>query len=177
MEKPDIAQIKEEFDVLLKFVPNKKLIMEIGTGKGGALYEMMQVADNNAEFVSVDIRDYEMEYPSIETMQSWCKEGQKLSVIIGDSTSQDIINQVKKILNGRKFDFLFIDGNHDYEYVQKDYENYGEMTEGLIAFHDIVHGFHPGFLFDEIKGSKVKIIHDLNQDCMGIGLLYERYTS
>jgi len=38
--------------------------------------------------------------------------------------------------------FLFIDGNHTYKGVKKDFEMYSNLVGegGLIAFHDIVQG-------------------------------------
>ena len=40
----------------------------------------------------------------------------------------------------RKIDFLFIDGDHTYEGIRADFENYSTLVRpgGLIAFHDIV---------------------------------------
>ena len=57
--------------------------------------------------------------------------------ILGDSAAPETIAKVKEMLAGRPVDILFIDGNHEYEGVKKDYEIYGPMTRHLIAFHDI----------------------------------------
>ena len=64
---------------------------------------------------------------------------QKLILIRDDSHKKSIINKVGNILNGEKLDFLFIDGDHEYEGVKKDYNNYSKYVKkgGLIAFHDI----------------------------------------
>ena len=39
------------------------------------------------------------------------------------------------------FDFIFVDGGHDYETVQNDYEKYWPMVRpgGVMAFHDIAY--------------------------------------
>jgi hypothetical protein len=44
-------------------------------------------------------------------------------------------NQKKKM----QVDFLFIDGNHSYEYHKGDFQNYSKFVRsgGIIAFHDI----------------------------------------
>lgn len=59
-----------------------------------------------------------------------------LTLVIGDSTSEKTINIVKKL---GKYDLIFIDANHDYEYVKKDFENFKPFLEkgGVIGFHDI----------------------------------------
>jgi len=53
------------------------------------------------------------------------------TVLCGDSTI--IHNQI-----GRKVDAVFIDGNHSYEYVKKDLENYYSKVRegGIVALHD-----------------------------------------
>jgi predicted O-methyltransferase YrrM len=88
---------------------------------------------------------------------------------------------IKGILNGKKIDFLFIDGDHSYLGVKKDFELYAPLVKrgGIIAFHDIV----PSFLCPEVKVHKFwneikinyrykEIVKDPNQDAYGIGVLY-----
>lgn len=49
--------------------------------------------------------------------------------------------KVKSILNGENLDFIFIDGDHTYKGVKKDFEMYSKLVKrGIIAFHDIVPG-------------------------------------
>lgn len=57
--------------------------------------------------------------------------------IVGDSHDSRIISIVKKRLHGRQIDLTFIDGDHSYEGVKRDYEIYGPLTKHLIALHDI----------------------------------------
>jgi len=47
--------------------------------------------------------------------------------------------KLKKLLKNQKLDLLFIDGDHRYEGVKKDFEMYGPLVKknGIIAFHDI----------------------------------------
>jgi len=59
--------------------------------------------------------------------------------------SQDKIIWVKKYSNDAvkdvpdNIDFIYIDGNHEYEYVKKDIENYWKKVKkgGILAGHDI----------------------------------------
>ena len=59
-----------------------------------------------------------------------------LIVLCGDSTSKWCINNAKKL---GPFDLVFIDGNHQAPFIQKDFENFGSLIRknGVIAFHDI----------------------------------------
>lgn len=66
----------------------------------------------------------------------------KIFLIRADSHDIRTLDVVKRILGGHKLDFLFIDGDHTYEGVKKDFEMYSPLVRkgGLIAFHDIVPG-------------------------------------
>jgi len=69
---------------------------------------------------------------------------QKTFNIKKDSYKQEeTLEEVKKNLNGNQLDFLFIDGDHSYEGVKKDFEMYSPLVRkvGIIAFHDIVKNY------------------------------------
>ena len=57
--------------------------------------------------------------------------------IIGDSQSPDTMKDLKCILDDNKIDLLFIDGDHSYEAVKRDYELYEPLTRHVVALHDI----------------------------------------
>jgi predicted O-methyltransferase YrrM len=77
-------------------------------------------------------------------------------------------------------DFLFIDGDHQYEGVRKDYNLYSRLVRpgGLIAFHDIVPGDEelvggvPRF-WEEMKQSHKtsELVESWNQRAYGIGVV------
>ncbi len=75
-----------------------------------------------------------------------------LTLICGDSTSKRVLSIVDKF---ELFDLVFVDANHTYEYVKKDFENYVKMLEkgGVIAFHDIESPDWPGInkFWNELK--------------------------
>ncbi len=90
-----------------------------------------------------------------------------------------------KIINDRKIDLLFIDGDHRYSGAKKDWKLYSPLvrSNGLIVFHDIL--FHPKVrackvdrLWNEIKDDyKHREILDRNDDrgwgqWGGIGIIY-----
>ena len=60
------------------------------------------------------------------------------------------------------FDFVYIDGNHEYEYVKQDLTNYYPMVKagGILAGHDYT-GMWPGVAkavdeFGQVKGLQIK---------------------
>jgi predicted O-methyltransferase YrrM len=55
--------------------------------------------------------------------------------IYGSSIDESVINKAKSF---GEFDAVFIDGNHSYEYVKSDWENYSKLVkkDGIVAFHD-----------------------------------------
>ena len=87
----------------------------------------------------------------------------------------------KNILNDKKVDFLFIDGDHTYQGVKKDFEIYCSLVkkDGIIGFHDIVSGPEedvgevPKFWKEIKKRSKYQeIIKKREQGGYGIGIIY-----
>lgn len=60
--------------------------------------------------------------------------------VIGDSHSIITKSNVQHELDGRLFDFIFLDGDHSYQGVSKDFDMYFDLLSsgGCIAFHDIV---------------------------------------
>ena len=66
-----------------------------------------------------------------------------LTLICGDSTSERV--QKKANMLG-PYDLIFIDANHAYEFVKKDFENALKMISpnGIIAMHDIFAPSAPG---------------------------------
>lgn len=182
------AQIKEEFLELLKIFEelNPKYIMEIGTANGGTLFSFCKLAKDDATIISVDLPEgpFGGGYPEwkIPIYQAFAKENQKLYLLRKDSHQQETLEEVKKILNGNKLDFLFIDGDHTYKGVKKDFEMYSPLVRkgGIIAFHDIVcHSLVPmevqvEKLWKEIKNifPLKELIKSPNQDWAGIGVIF-----
>ena len=57
--------------------------------------------------------------------------------MIGDSTSENIHAKVKCL--NMQYDIIFLDGNHEYDYVKADYAFYSQWLNkgGYFVFHDI----------------------------------------
>ncbi len=181
------AQVQDEILELLRILDEikPKIVIEIGTAGGGTLFLFSRVASEEATIISIDLPGGKFGggYPNWMTplYKTFGLPKQKLHLIRANSHSQETLERVKNILNNRKVDFLFIDGDHTYEGVKRDFEMYSPLVKegGIIAFHDIV--IHPpetgcevSKFWDEIKKKYeyVEIIEDQNQDWGGIGLLF-----
>jgi len=57
--------------------------------------------------------------------------------ILGDSHDPETLAKLKERLGGEAVNVVFIDANHEYIDVMKDYEMYGSLAQDIVAFHDI----------------------------------------
>jgi predicted O-methyltransferase YrrM len=178
-------QIREEIIQLLRLVEvmRPKNVLEIGTSKGGTLFLFTHVSDLEANIISVDLPDTSR-CPEWKTpfFESFAKEHQRIYLIKRDSHNPETVHDVKKIIGDTGIDFCFIDGDHSYDGVKKDFEIYSPLMakDGIIAFHDIVK--HPNQkevkvdkFWEEIKSNQYRyseFVTDWNQNEKGIGILH-----
>ena len=57
--------------------------------------------------------------------------------ILGNTHNPETLKRLKGLLAGRPINLLFIDANHSYDSVRKDFEIYGPLTRHIVAFHDV----------------------------------------
>lgn len=149
LRKMNSMQIKEEIEKFQLEVDLKKpkIIVEIGTANGGTLSRWLEI--ESAEIViSIDYplgvhggQGYEERMNVItETLENCNYLNKKFFSINGDSKDIKTINKLESILNGKKIDFLFIDGDHTYDGVKSDFENYQKFLNNgsIVGFHDII---------------------------------------
>jgi cephalosporin hydroxylase len=164
-----------------------RVILEIGTCKGGTLYLWLQLLKDidGGTAISVDLPGgkfgggYHPGY--LKLFESFCQHGQRLICFRGNSQDPGIRLSVEKEVSGRCVDFLFIDGDHTYEGVRKDFESYGPLVRpgGLIAFHDIcprdaATGIEVSRFWDEVKTryDHEVFISEGGHRRIGIGVLF-----
>lgn len=179
-------QIKEEFIELLKIVKREKPknFLEIGTAFGGTLFCFCRILPQNSKIISIDLPNGYLGggYPKwkLPIYKSFANKNQNLYLIRGNSRSKTVISIIKKILNNEKLDFVFIDGDHRYNLVKKDFYIYKNFCKkgSIIAFHDIlpdtIRKTEVYKFWNEIKNQykHKEIISNKNNKGFGIGLVY-----
>lgn len=100
-----------------------KTVVEIGTHKGMSSAHMAKFAKKIFTF---DIEDYKEKY------KAWDEFGISERIFY-----QTIENRqdIKKVLDGIKWDFAFIDGSHTWEDARRDWELVNKC--GRVLFHDV----------------------------------------
>ncbi len=166
-------------------------VIEVGSASGGSLFLLARVAAPGATLVSVDLPPG----PKSPGYAAWREDlyrafagsDRTIELVRADSHAASTAARVKELL-GEPADVLFIDGDHSYAGVARDYELYAPLVRpgGLIAFHDIVADHRTRFgietpnnsgdvhkLWSEIRGrgTATEIVDDPGQNGFGIGVL------
>lgn len=132
---------------------------EIGIFKGGShllISNILKLKNPKLESIGIDIQDKHM------------TEDIKKYINLHIGTSEDY--------KGKKYDLVFIDGDHSYEGLATDYENLGQYAN-IVMFHDINDSTCPGVVkfWNEIKeGKEYKefTYQTNNQPIQGIGIIF-----
>ena len=181
------SEILEFCKFIYKLKPRR--ILEIGTAKGGSLFLFSRISGKNSTIFSIDlpiikyVGGITLAPPPKIFFKAFKLDDQKMAIIRGDSHDSSTLKKVKRILKKNKIDILFIDGNHSYKGVKKDFEIYSPLVRknGIIAFHDIVEvpsesGVRVNKFWNEIKEyyEYLEFVEDWNQGRYGIGVIYKK---
>jgi methyltransferase family protein len=164
-----------------------KVIVEIGTRAGGTLFFWSQCSKSLELLVSIDLPagihggGYPKQRGRFYRLFTQNLPNCRLELLRLDSQQESTRARVLELLAGRPIDFLFIDGDHRYAGVKKDYELYSELVRpnGLIAFHDIrpnpeVETVEVWQLWDhlkEVEAQTEEIVDEPYRGHFGIGLV------
>lgn len=143
------VQVPEEMASLLDDVRNlnPKAVLEIGTFRGGTLYLWTRLAHPDAKIVSVDLPGGKFGggYSRMRTpiYRRFPRERQVLHLLRANSHEANTFETVRGLFGESGIDFLFIDGDHTYEGVKRDWEMYSPLVRkgGLVAFHDVARNY------------------------------------
>ncbi len=178
-------QIEEELVSLVQDVKrlDPRTVVEIGTSMGGTLYLWTRLARPDAVIVSIDLPGGQFGggYSPLRTAiyRRFARESQELHLVRADSHDNSTLEHLKSLLGGGSIDFLFIDGDHTYEGVKRDWEMYSPLVRpgGLVAFHDVAGNYETTQvkrLWDVIKLDhqyREYMVHPRGQ--YGIGVLFK----
>lgn len=113
---------------------NVNQLLTIGAMHGGVEWHIARVFRENGKDISITTIDIS---PSLEAERAFedakLKFGQAMRLITGDSSSQDVRNQLAEY-----YDAVFIDGDHSYRGVRSDWHLAKSLHPKLVGFHDIV---------------------------------------
>lgn len=177
------SEIRALLSIVSLFRPRR--LLEIGTAHGGTFYLWTRVASSDALLVSVDRPPWELDDPGeakqLQAFRRFGRKGQRLHFIRSDSHAAHSREELVRLLNSERLDFLFIDGDHSLDGVRRDWLDYAPLVRrgGLIALHDI-HPHSKGWggevpaFWREIKTrhQSAEIVADVTQDGFGIGLVW-----
>jgi predicted O-methyltransferase YrrM len=133
------AQKIRELAALCRFLRkrNPRSVLEIGTLRGATLWTWSTLASPDALLIAVDLNE-----PSSPLA---VRDTQRVEFVKGDSHRPETRERVERILDGRRLDLLFIDGDHTYDGVRQDFEMYAPLVGegGSVVFHDILRHSDP----------------------------------
>lgn len=130
-----IEQRSSEVQALFSILSNqhqRKTALEIGLGRGGFhmllrdLFDYVISIEHDSRHIMHLLSHFALDENSI--------------FICGSSQDKATVSQVQAQVQriDKGVDFLFIDGDHEYEGVKSDYQNYAPLMNpgGIIVFHD-----------------------------------------
>ncbi len=116
-----------EFELFLRSKGVKLLnIMEIGTANGGTLFLFSQIAEPGGAVVSIDKYNFPNWKKSLFRLFS---DKVKIVLIKGSSIDQKVVDNIKAQIGNIKLDLLFIDADHTYFGVKRDFNCFASFVK------------------------------------------------
>jgi len=168
------VQNMKELETLYHIIKgiNPKSYLEIGASNGNSLWVLAHALEKGSRVEFIDLG----EKHTVEClMQCADKLMAEYDIRAYLGRSEEWAERIKEN-NPDGYDVILIDGDHTFEGVKRDWENYKDLANKLIVFHDIN---LPGVreFFDSLKmGVKIysvgKYLKHEREHGMGFGLIY-----
>ena len=173
-----LQQVPEEYVNLLDFFRNRKIesYLELGIANGGSfLTNSIFIGDECKKFHAVDTLQYgelinQTEDVITEKMDILKDVMPNSECTFFNTDTDSFFNY-----NTETYDCIFIDADHSYEGVKKDYDNAIKCLnkDGILVFHDVGNG-QTGVkkCWDEVKSNAVRIQEFIKTSTCGIGIYH-----
>ena len=171
---PEHEQHPQELLWLLSKVGRPASYLEIGSREGGSLKAVAPFLEPGAKIRAIDIGQRHPEWqngrdpvPHLSLAVAELRgKGYDADFLIGNSQSDASLAWAQ--LHG-PYDLVFIDGDHRYNAVIRDWMRYGKLGR-LVAFHDIALPA-VGLAWRDIKQEGVAVEEMIAEGGTGIGLV------
>jgi len=163
-DAPRCYQSPIELEYLIAMLPRicpiaPIIIVEIGSYHGGTAAILKKKF--KCQLICIDLN-----------FEHWTAPEDIAIRIEGDTRDETTLEAVKKYLNNKPVDFLFIDGDHSLDGARNDWAKYSPLVRngGVIAFHDTDAIPAVKQVFDEVPGNvKINIV-----SYQGIGIVIKQ---
>lgn len=108
-----------------------KTVIEIGVFEGETTQAMLSALPSHSQFIGIDIQDHRTDAAK-KAMQS---KNKSIDFILSESLIS--LKQLPK----KHFDLIFVDGNHEWNYVLPEFKIIEGLIsdDGIIVYHDSIH--------------------------------------
>lgn len=147
------------------------VVLEVGCHRGDSLNIWRKLFDPSLMVGVNDIRE----------MPEGREDELRTHMVWGRSQEPETHARVVELLGGRAVDYLYIDGDHTYDAVKRDWELYSPLVceGGLVVLHDATLQGNPSVdvykLWPQIMdGRRTKLLHDGNPSypSTGVGIVF-----